>query len=143
VQINGACACGNLTVRITLTKAASNYETRQCLCSFCKARDGLYMSDPLGKFEITVQDEAQLKRHRFATSTADFMICRSCDGYIGAVGETDTGLRGVVNIKCLENPGAFSSKATPHDFDGEVTEDRLARRGRNWTPVIFTRPDAS
>ena len=136
--MNGACTCGNLTVRLTLTKAASNYEMRQCVCSFCKPRSAHYVSDPVGKFEITVRDATLLERHRFASSTADFMICRSCDGYIGAVGETDTGLRGVVNINCLEDPGVFSSEIATHDFDGEVTEDRLARRSRNWTPATLT-----
>lgn len=135
VQLSGGCQCGNLAVRLMHPRKAEAYETRRCLCSFCKARDGRYVSDPLGKVEITVRDESLLDRHRFATSTADFLICKSYDGYIGAFGETEAGLKGVLNIKCLDDPGAFSQDATPHDFDGEETGERLAHRNRNWTPA--------
>ncbi len=135
--LSGGCDCGNLKVNLTLSKAPQDYELRECLCSFCQARKGLYVSDPKGRFEINVADDNQLERYRFGSSTADFYICRTCDGFIGAIGDTETGLKGVANIKCLDHPEELSGKTAPHDYDDETTEVRLARRNRNWTPVII------
>ena len=138
-HINGSCACGNMKLRLSLTKPASDYTARKCGCSFCAPRNGAHVSDPDGSVEITVADESLWNKHRFGTSTCDFMICKGCDGYLGAIGETPAGLRAVISIWCLETPDLFT-KFAASDFEGETVESRLARRGRNWTPAVLKTP---
>jgi len=133
--MKGGCGCGNVTVRLELTQAPEAYTARRCLCSFCTERSALYVSDPNGLYEITVADDAALERKRFGTQAADFMVCKTCDGFIGAVCDTPTGRRAVVNLKCLSEGSTLTTKIQDFDYDAETVEQRLARRGRNWTPV--------
>ena len=133
-QLTGGCACGNFSVRLTLTKPPQDYTARQCGCSFCVSHGGTHISDPLGLFEVSVADESLWNKYRFGTGTCDFLICTKCDGYLGAVGDTPTGFRGVIDIRCLDGSEVITAR-TPSDFEGESVEDRLARRGRNWTPA--------
>lgn len=136
--MKGGCGCGNITVHLRLTQAPDAYTARRCLCSFCTERGALYVSDPDGLYEITIADDACVERKRFGTQTADFMVCTSCDGFIGAVCDTPTGRRAVVNLKCLQGGEAVTTKIQNFDYDAETVEQRLARRGRNWTPVAVS-----
>ena len=136
--MKGGCACGNVSVRLSLTKPLTEYTARKCLCSYCTARGALYVSDPDGKYEISVGEDSQLERQRFGTQTADFLVCRACDGFVGAVCDTPTGFRAVVNLKCLKEGAALTTKIQDFDYDAETPDQRLARRGRNWTPAVIT-----
>jgi hypothetical protein len=40
----------------------------------------------------------------------------------------------VVNVNTFENVDRSQLVETAADFEGETTENRLARRKRNWTP---------
>jgi hypothetical protein len=80
-----------------------------------------------------------VERYRFGTGTAEFVICRRCGVYIGAIGETGAGTRAVINTNCLEERAAFTGQPSPVDHDGEATGDRLARRVANWTPATIHR----
>jgi len=46
----------------------------------------------------------------------------------------DDRLLGVVNINTMDRLGDFAP-ASPASFDGEETDDRLARRRKGWTPA--------
>ena len=88
---------------------------------------------------IRAGDWAQVQFYRFGTSTADFVICRNCGVYIGAIGETPSGTRAVINTTCLDDRALFTTDPAPTDHDGETTESRLARRAANWTPAAIHR----
>ncbi|HEX3417710.1 MAG TPA: hypothetical protein VHT21_15095 [Stellaceae bacterium] len=75
----------------------------------------------------------------FGTGSADFVICRNCGVYIGAIGKTPSGTRAVINTTCLHDRALFTSDPLPTDHDGETTESRLARRAANWTPAAIHR----
>ncbi len=137
-QLVGGCACGNLKVRMTTSKALHEYVPRQCSCSFCRSRQAIHMSDPLGQLQVSVGDGSLIDRHSFGTRTAEFLICRRCSGYVGAVCQTATGFRGVVNIKCLADPAVLSLVTVVTDWDSETTEARLARRAQTWTPAVIS-----
>jgi hypothetical protein len=77
--------------------------------------------------------------YRFGSGTAEFLICRRCSVYIGAVCATAAGTRAVININSLDDRISFTRKAAPVDHDGETTETRLARRATNWTPATIHR----
>ena len=135
----GGCHCGNLRVRLSLTQAPSEVRLRACGCSFCGRHNTRTASDPLGALDIWAADWSQVQLYRFGTGTAEFVICRNCGVYIGAIGDSGSGTRAVLNTTCLDDRAAFSRDPTPTNHDGETTEDRLARRAANWTPVTIHR----
>lgn len=83
--------CRSITVVATAGTCAgpcglvsSELPARACQCGFCRKHDSLYTSDPQGQMRFTVQDRAAIIRYRFASKTADFLICRRCGVYVGA-----------------------------------------------------------
>jgi hypothetical protein len=88
--------------------------------------------------EIRAEDWLLVERYRFGSGIAEFLICRRCGVYIGAVCETVAGTRAVINTNCLDNRAAFTRRPAPVDHDSETIEDRLARRITNWTPASLS-----
>ena len=107
---------------------------RACGCGFCRKHGGVWTSHPGGCFRLLVADASQVKLYRFGTKTADFHICTTC-GVVPIVTCTIEGARyAVVNVNAFEDVDRSQLVATPADFEGETTDNRLARRLRNWTP---------
>ena len=83
---------------------------------------------------MQIADEPRVTRDRFGTKTADFHVCTTC-GAIPVVTCTIEGRRyAVFNVNTFEGVDRLQLVETPSSFEGETTEDRLARRRRNWTP---------
>jgi hypothetical protein len=110
---------------------------RSCACSFCRAHGTRTLSDRDGHVEIDASDWSLVERYRFGSCTADYLLCRRCGVYIGAMCETASGLRAVVNVNCLEDRAAFTQVPAAPDYDGEATDARLARRATNWMPAAI------
>jgi hypothetical protein len=134
---SGGCHCGNISVRLHLSRAPREMPLRSCACSFCRAHGTRTLSDRYGSAEITAADWSLVERYRFGTRTADYLLCRRCGVYIGAVCETSSGLRAVVNVNCLADRAAFTQVPAAPDYDGEATDARLARRATNWMPAAI------
>ena len=132
--LEGSCHCGNLAVDLRFEGAPEDLPIRACTCSFCLTRRARWTASPGGELVIEVRDLSALKRYRFGTGTADFLICAHCGIHVGAVCEIDSALYAVVNIDCFESlrDGAV---AEPISFEGEAVGDRLARRKRSWMPA--------
>ena len=135
----GGCHCGNISLGLRLSQAPAETRLRACSCSFCRAHNTCTTSDPKGSVEIRAADWFLVERYRFGTGTAQFLICRRCGVYVGAIGETAAGTRAVINTNCLEDRAAFTQQPIPVDHDGEATGDRLTRRAANWTPATIHR----
>ena len=135
----GGCHCGNLRVSLRLSRPPAETRLRACGCSFCRAHNTRTTSDPNGSADIHAADWSLVERYRFRTGTAEFLICKRCGVYIGPIGETASGTRGVINTNCLDDRAAFTQQPNPVDHDGEAIRDRLARRAANWTPVTLHR----
>ncbi|HTZ35488.1 MAG TPA: hypothetical protein VMB84_05645 [Stellaceae bacterium] len=135
----GGCHCGNLRLVLTLSRPPEETPLRACGCSFCRAHNTRTASDPAGRAEISAGDWSLVEFYRFGTGTADFLICKRCGVYIGAVMESAAGLRAVVNTACLDDRARFGLMPRPVDHDGEDLEQRLARRAANWTPAVVRR----
>jgi len=131
--LEGGCHCGNVGVRLFVTRPVGELAARECGCTFCRGRRARWTSDPEGRVEIEVASERDLSRYRFGTQTADFLICRQC-GYVVAAVSREDPKRAVINIDVLER-AAELPEATPTDFDAESSEQRLARRRKTWTPA--------
>ena len=136
----GGCHCGNITVQLRLSLPPEQMPLRSCSCGFCRAHGTRTLSDRNGQAEITATDWSQVERYQFGSRTADYILCRRCGVYIGAVCDTATGLRAVINVNCLPDRAAFTGTPAAPDYDGEATEARLARRSTNWMPAILNAP---
>ena len=104
----GGCHCGNISVRLD--------------------RDGSAV--------IAASDWSLVERYRFGSRTADYLLCRRCGVYVGAVCETASGLRAVVNVNCLDDRAAFTQTPAAPDYDDEAMGARLERRAANWMPAV-------
>jgi hypothetical protein len=132
----GGCHCKNIEVTLRLSRLPEQVPLRSCACSFCRSHGTRTLSDRDGSVEITAQDWSLVERYRFGSRTADYLVCRGCGVYIGAVCATSTGLRAVVNVNCLGDRAAFTQAPAVPDYDAESSERRLDRRAKNWMPAV-------
>ena len=112
--------------------------TRSCACSFCRAHATRTVSDPRGQAEVRARDWSGVTRYRFGSGTADYLLCKTCGVYIGAVCQTGGRTWAVTNVNSLDERAAFPPASSNPDHDGEPPEARIARRAANWTPAILS-----
>lgn len=131
----GACHCGNLrwTLRSALAPAA--LPARACQCAFCLRHGALSTSDPAGRLRFEVADPALLLRYRFATRSADFLICRRCGVYVGALMAEGGAWFAIANLNTLEGRESLQPSPQPMVYDGETEVARRGRRSARWTPA--------
>ena len=68
-------------------------------------------------------------------------MCKTC-GIVPIVTCVIDGKRyAVVNVNTFDDADRSELAEAPSNFEGESTEDRLARRRRNWTPEQASIPD--
>ena len=134
-RFEGGCHCGNLAYVFEATAPLETLGLRADMCGFCRAHGARNTSDPNGRVRIAVRDAALLERYRFGLKTADFLVCRRCGVYIGALLEDEGRGWFTVNANTFKKRPALDFPAAPHDFDAEDVPARIARRKRNWTPV--------
>jgi hypothetical protein len=95
----------------------------------------LSASDPSGSVLFAVADEKLLNRYRFGLRTADFLLCRKCGVYIGALIETERGQFGIINTHALLNTPNSLAATAPVSYDTEDVAGRVSRREKRWTPA--------
>jgi hypothetical protein len=92
-------------------------------------------SDSDGALEFFERVPGALNRYRFARRTADYLICRNCGIYLGAIFASARGRFGIVNINAMKNRPAGLPPPEVKDYGTETPEQRAARREQRWTPV--------
>lgn len=131
----GQCHCGAIGFEYLTALPPPEWSIRACQCDFCRAHDALSTSDPGGELRLFAAVPDALQRYRFALKTADFLLCRHCGVYIGAVIETPSGAYGIVNTHALAEAPDDLAAAMPISYDGESSGERVGRREDRWTPV--------
>ena len=131
----GQCFCGSIGYEYQTAIAPPDWSIRACQCAFCRAHDALSTSDSAGTLLFTAANPDNLQRYRFAMRTADFLLCRECGVYIGAVIETDSGRYGIINTHSLASMPADIADVAPITYDSEDKQGRVGRRETRWTPV--------
>ena len=132
MQIVGSCHCGNITFTLDWTPDPAEILARACTCTFCSKHGGVWTSYPAGTLKVTVKDAAQMSRYVFGTETADFHICKQCGVVPMATSVIDDNLYAVVNVNTFENVAPALLRHSSSNVEGESTDNRLARRKRNW-----------
>ena len=135
VPYAGGCHCGALAYEYRTDIDPGDWSIRACQCTFCRAHDALSTSHASAGISFAANDPAQLQRYRFGLRTADFLLCRQCGVYIGAVIETDNGRFGIINTHTLKPVPDNIAAVAPISYDGEDTGGRVARREERWAPV--------
>lgn len=132
----GGCHCGNLAFTFETSAPLEALGLRADQCSFCRAHGARNTSDPNGTMTISVRNAAALLRYRFGLETADFLICRRCGVYIGALMEDGDRRWFTVNANTFRRPPRDDFPVVPVDYDDEDVSARIARRKERWTPVV-------
>jgi len=133
--IAGGCHCGNITYTFDIGRSLETLGLRACQCSFCRAHGARTTSDPGGAIRVTVHDRDLLQLYRFGLKTADFLICRRCGVFVGAVMEEGGRRFMTVNANSFHPPPPFDIAGSANDFGAEDAGGRTARRAARWTPV--------
>lgn len=133
----GRCHCGALAVSYRSRVPAAETEVRACQCSFCLRHGSRAVSDPSGHATFHATDPALLQRYSFGLRTAEYLLCRHCGSYLGAL-MTEAGRAwAVVNIANLDDVAAFGRPVVPAVYDAEDEPARRARRRERWTPATL------
>lgn len=131
----GSCHCGALGWVFHTAVDPASWVVRSCQCSFCRTHGTRNTTDPAGRVDFRCADPEAIARYRFGLETTDFLLCRRCGVYVGAVIERPEGRFATLNLNALTAPLDARPDAEPVDYDAEGREDRIARRISRWTPV--------
>jgi hypothetical protein len=130
----GRCHCGSVGYFYQTERLAKDWSVRACQCSFCRAHGARTTSDPRGSVEYFVARAERLQRYRFGLGITEFLICRYCGIYIGAVTEVSAVLLTVINSNALHPRPPDLPDPLPVSYEGEGVDARNRRRQSAWTP---------
>jgi hypothetical protein len=130
--IRGSCHCRNIGFSLAWEPDPAEIPARACTCSFCVKHGGVWTSFPKGALEVTVQNPALVSKYSFGTRTAEFHVCSRCGIVPVVTSLIDGRLYAVVSVHAFEGVDPRLLRQVPASFEGEGTDDRLARRKRNW-----------
>ena len=133
---HGRCHCGDVELLYTTTRKSTDIEPRACACSFCRKHNARCISGPDDRVEITERKRGALERYRFGLRTADFLLCRHCGVYLGALLDDGGRAFATINVNCFDEQAEFTKPATSVNFDSEDAAARRERRRTRWTPVV-------
>lgn len=139
-RIHGSCHCGNIRVTLDWPDSGPTIPVRACGCALCTKHRAVWTSHPDGRFFLRIADDSRVTRYRFGTKTADFHICLTCGVIPVATCVIEATRYAVVNVNTFDDVDRSQLVEAPRDFEGETTEDRLARRQRSWTPEAAGSP---
>lgn len=105
---------------------------RACQCGFCRRHGARTVSDPGGSAVLQLGPE--ILRYRFATRSADYLLCGRCGVYLGALAAIEGALYVTLNLNAFDDP-RLDIEPTPVSYDGETEAAKAERRRRNWTPA--------
>jgi hypothetical protein len=130
----GRCHCGSLRFIFRTFRAPEKWLVRSCQCSFCRSHGARTTSDPEGSVLFEIAEPSKLQRYRFGTRSTDFLICRACGVYLGALLSSSQGHFATLNVNTIQ--AALDVPApVPVSYDAESLEQRQSRREARWTPV--------
>ena len=134
----GACHCGALSWQFCTSLDPAQWTVRCCQCSFCRAHGARCTSDPDGVVDFAISDSSVLLRYQFGLGTAEFLVCRSCGVYVGAVMAQSDGSFTTINLNTMTSEVRDLPEPLAISYDSEDSNRRIERRRSRWTPVRTT-----
>jgi len=132
----GSCHCGGVTVEFETPTDPATLDLRTCQCGFCSRHGAISVSDPKGRIRYAETRPGAMLRYRFGMKSADYILCRDCGVYLGAV-MTDDGkdVFATTNLRAYADRDRFTKMPRPIVYEAESLDARRARRRQRWTPV--------
>ena len=134
--IEGGCHCRAIRYELHWPNPGepARIPARRCGCSYCTRIDGVWTSHPEASLTILLESGLSPKPYRFATGTADFLVCMRCGITPLVTCEIEGRLYAVVNVNTFDDSDepAFALDVSDTDFEGENLEARLSRRQARW-----------
>jgi hypothetical protein len=124
-----------VTFRLAASRPPEDLPVRACGCRFCRQHGVVATADPDGHITFAAADPGRVNRYRFGFETADFLICRDCGVYLGALMPDGERAYAIVNVNACDEPQRFLQNPVAMDYGAEDEAGRLARRRAKWTPA--------
>lgn len=140
MSIRGSCHCGNIAYEFDWAPAPQTVVGRACSCGFCRRHGAAWTSNPDAALRLRIAEPGQVARHAFATGTADFLVCRRCGIAPVVLSRIEDRDYAVVNVRTIDADAGVRVEIVPMSLPDEDAATRLARRRRNWTPVVDPAP---
>lgn len=131
----GGCYCGNITLRVDLSKSPSELTPRACDCDFCTMNGAAWVSDPDASLEIEIQNEAAITLFEQGSENARFWLCQRCGVVTAVTCDIDGHRKGAVNAKVMVARDTFAptEPASPKQL---AEEAKLARWDTLWISTV-------
>jgi len=130
-HLTGSCHCGAQKIAFDTDRPLA---PRACQCGFCRRHGARTVTDPGGTAVLELDPQARL--YRFATRSADYVLCGRCGVYLGAVTAIDGGVFATLNLNTFDDPRP-DLDAAPVSYEGEAVDEKSERRRRAWTPATL------
>ena len=131
----GSCHCGAIQIRFESAKTPEEMRPGRCSCTFCRRHGARTMGDgPTSSVEFRASPGA-ISRYRFGLGITDYLVCRTCGAYVGAVMEDEGRTIATLNVNALEIRDSFDPAPPLHVYDGEDEQRRRSRRRKFWMPA--------
>jgi len=131
----GSCHCGAIQIKFDSPKEPAAMRPGRCSCTFCRRHGARTMGDgPASSVEFRAAP-GTLSRYRFGLGITDYLTCRTCGAYVGAVMEDEGRLIATLNVNALDIRDSFDPAPPLHVYDGEDEPRRRARRRKFWMPA--------
>ncbi len=131
----GRCHCRAIGFVYHTALAPEEWPIRACQCTFCRVHAALTTSDPAGSLVFVEGKPEALNRYAFALKTADFLVCRNCGAYIGAMTPSGERRFGIINVRVLHPLADRLRSPERMNYENEGASGRQARRDLRWTPI--------
>jgi hypothetical protein len=131
----GTCPCGRVEVRLLSELMPAEFQPRSDAqtCGFCRAHDGVWISDARGTLGLRAADETSVRT--FASERVQFHFCSACDTLVYASFEDGLRTVAVVRVALFETIRNAALPTLATTFEGESSEAGRQRRLEKWTPV--------
>ena len=133
--LTGGCHCGNISLRFEGPTPVDALALRACQCSFCRKHGVRTTSDPNALLTIDARDRDAVARYTFGLHGAEFLVCRRCGVYVGAMLEHEHRRYATLNVNALDGDPFRDRTTAPTRYDDEDADARRQRRARIWTPT--------
>ncbi len=132
----GSCHCGGVTVEFETPTDPAALPLRECQCGFCRRHGAISVSDPRGRIRYIENRSGAMRRYQFGMKSADYILCKECGVYLGAVMTVDgRDVFATTNLRAYSDRDRFTQAPSPIVYEEEGLDARRARRRERWTPV--------
>jgi hypothetical protein len=137
-EYQGSCRCGKTKVILASNLEPEDFEPRSDAesCHFCRAYDGVWISDPHGVLQINENNTTAVRT--FASRQVKFHFCGACGELAYAIYLTASAKEVAVARAALFDVIVAAARTIRiTNFEGEPPSAAGERRTNNWTPVAY------